>query len=174
MQADLGEHLTMNLRQRLAVAVIASSCVAGPAAAQFQPVMPQQQPPCYNEFAALRDDAAKKANAIRAAEKKKVPPTEACKLLTALAAAQNKMLQYAKANATWCGIPQQIISEIATGHKQADTIRARVCKVAANPPRPRGPTMGDALGVSTVPDADNIKHGHGTFDTLTGSPLGAK
>ncbi|HEX5509368.1 MAG TPA: hypothetical protein VFX37_12765 [Pseudolabrys sp.] len=164
----------MNLRQKLAVAAVATSFVAAPAAAQFQPAMPQQQPPCFKEFAALRDDAVKKADAIRAAEKKKVPPTEACKLLTALAAAQNKMLKYAKANATWCGIPQQIIGEISTGHKQADSIRARVCKIAANPPRPRGPTMSDALGVSAIPDAGNIKKGHGTFDTLTGTPLGAK
>ncbi len=164
----------MNLRQKLAVALTATSCLAASAAAQFQPAMPQQQPPCFNEFAALRDDAVKKADAIRAAQKKKVPPTVACKLLTALAAAQAKMLKYAETNAGWCGIPQQIITEIDTGHKQADSIRARVCKVAANPPPPRGQSMGDALGVSAIPDAANIKKGHGTFDTLTGTPLGAK
>ncbi|HET7850599.1 MAG TPA: hypothetical protein VFL51_16210 [Pseudolabrys sp.] len=164
----------MTLRQKLAVVLVAASCVAAPAAAQFQPAMPQQQPPCFKEFSALRDDAVRKADAIRAAQKKKVPPAEACKLLTALAAAQAKMLKYAEANATWCGIPQQIVSEIATGHKQADGIRARVCKVAAAPPAPRGPTLSDSLGVSTIPDAGNIKKGHGTFDTLTGTPLGEK
>ncbi|MGC1466565.1 MAG: hypothetical protein WA792_12620 [Pseudolabrys sp.] len=165
----------MKLRRTFAVALIVAPWLVGPAAAQFQPMgAPQQQPPCIKEFSGLRDEAVKKANAVRAAEKQKVSPVEACKLLTALAAAQGKMLKYAKANATWCGIPPQIIADISQGHTQADSIRARVCKVAANPPRPAGPSMGDALGVTSAPDANNIKTGHGTFDTLTGTPLGAK
>jgi hypothetical protein len=41
----------------------------------------------------------------------------------------------------------------------------------APPPRPAGPSLSDAL-TSPVPDANNIKTGRGTFDTLTGSPIG--
>ncbi|MGB7258086.1 MAG: hypothetical protein ACRECC_01685 [Pseudolabrys sp.] len=172
----------MNLRRTLAVALITTPWLAAPAFAQFQPAQPlqappqqqPQQPPCLKDFMALRDDAGKKAKAIQEAQKRKASVSEACKLLTVFTVAQAKMLKYAQENATWCGIPPQIVQEIVAGHKDADTTRARVCKIAANPPRPAGPSISDMLGASTVPDANNIKTGRGTFDTLTGTPLGAK
>ncbi|HVV62489.1 MAG TPA: hypothetical protein VHD14_12105 [Pseudolabrys sp.] len=170
----------MDLRRTLAVLVVVMPWLAAPALAQFQPTQPlqapqqaaPQQPPCLKDFLALRDDAGKKAKAIQEAQKHKASVSEACKLLTIFTAAQAKMLKYAQDNATWCGIPPQIIQEITAGHKDADTARARICKIAANPPRPRGPTMSDMLGASNIPDANNIKTGRGTFDTLTGTPLG--
>ena len=50
-------------------------------------------------------------------------------------------------------------------------------RFAAPPPRRRarrGPSLSDVLGGSAVPDANNIKTGRGTFDTLTGTPLGSQ
>lgn len=173
----------MPLRRTLA-ALAVMPWLAAPAFAQFQPMQQplqqpmqapqqqQQQPPCLKDFLALRNDAAKKAQAIQEAQKHKASVTEACKLLTVFTAAQAKMLKYAQENATWCGIPPQIVQEIVAGHKDADTARGRICKLAANPPRPAGPSISDMLGASTVPDAGNIKTGRGTFDTLTGTPLG--
>jgi hypothetical protein len=143
------------------------------AAPLMQPMAPQpQQPPCLQPFTALRDDTAAKADAVRKAQARKAPITEACSLLTAFAAAEAKLLKYAKDNATTCGIPPQIVQQITTGHAQAVQVRTRVCEMAANPPRARGPTLSDVLGRSTVPDASNVKPGRGTFDTLTGTPLG--
>jgi hypothetical protein len=43
--------------------------------------------------------------------------------------------------------------------------------MAAQPQRPAGPSLSDALG-GPIPDSSNIKTGRGTFDTLTGTPLG--
>jgi hypothetical protein len=100
-----------------------------------------------------------------------VPLSEACKLLTTFLAAEEKMLKYAKQNATWCGIPPQVVQQITLGHAKTTEVRTRVCKLAANPPRPAGPSLSDALG-SGIPNANNIKTGRGTFDTLTGSPIG--
>jgi hypothetical protein len=163
----------MSLRWALFIAAVLLPAAAGPAAAQFPPGA-QQQPPCVKDFARLRDDAARKANAIRAANERKVDAKTACHLFNAFSAAEEKLIKYADANATWCGIPENIIKTMKQAHVKTNQIRTRVCQVAAAPPRPREPTLSDTLG-APVPDARNIKPSRGgTFDTLTGSPLGSR
>lgn len=159
----------MNLRRALFITAFALAGTAGPAAAQFQTA--QQEPPCFKAFSALRGNAETAGKALMAGQKHKVPLTEACRLLSNFASAQEKMLKYAKANATWCGIPQEIVQRIALEQSKAAQARVRICKMAANPPPPAGPTLSDALA-APAPDANNIRTGRGTFDTLTGTPLG--
>lgn len=142
----------------------------GGAKAQFGPA-PGQEPPCVQEFSKLRDDTEKKAAALRAASERKAAPKEACQLFTALVAAQSKMAKYAADNGVWCGIPNQVVANLKEGLAKASEVRAKVCQVAAAPPRPSGPSLSDALS-SPVPNSNNIKTGRGTFDTLTGSPIG--
>jgi len=132
---------------------------------------PQQTPPCLPEFTKLRNETEKRGLALKQASERKASPQEACRLLTAFTAAESKMLKYAVDNSTACGIPAQIIDGIKKGHAKTDELRARVCRVAAAPPVPRGPTLSDALG-GPVTSSSNIKTGRGTFDTLTGAPLG--
>jgi hypothetical protein len=159
----------MNLRRALIVAACLLPWAAAPAVAQFQP--PGQEPPCMTDFSKLRDQAEKLARAVMSAQKRKVPLSEACKLLTAFAVVQDKMLKFAKANQAWCGIPPQIVQQISLGHSNAVKARTNVCQAAAAPPRPAGPTLSDALG-GNIPDPSNIKTGGGIFDTLTGTSLG--
>ena len=83
------------------------------------------------------------------------------------------MLKYATDNASWCGIPPQVIEHMKKVARQDDGDAHQGLPSAAAPPRPAGPTLSDALS-APVPDASNIKTGRGTFDTLTGAPLGAK
>jgi hypothetical protein len=148
--------------------------VAGPAAAQVQPAAGgQQAPPCFEEFAKLRDATEKRATAIREASQRKADPKEACGLFNAFAAAESKMLKYAVDNQVWCGIPAQIIEQMKQGQTRTADIRTKVCRAAALPARPRAPTLSDAL-TAPVPNSNNIKTGRGTFDTLTGSPLGTR
>ena len=125
------------------------------------------------EFFKLRDDAEKKAVAIKAANDRKASPKEACALFTGLAASQTKMLKFVNENGQWCGIPPNIAEQIKQGSAKVTEIRTRVCQVAAAPQRQQGPSLSDALN-APVPDSNNIKTGRGTFDTLTGSPLGNK
>ena len=162
----------MNLRRALSIAVCLMPFGIAPAAAQFPPA-PQQAPPCVQEFSRLRDDAAKKAAAIRAASARKASAPEACKLFNTFSAAEEKMVKYAEANSVWCGIPPQIIAQIKQQHTKTAEIRTRVCQAAAAPPRPAGPTLSDSLG-APITDSKNIKTGRGTFDTLTGTPLGSR
>jgi hypothetical protein len=164
----------MNLRWPVFVAAFVSALASAamPAAAQFQ--QPQgEPPPCVKKFLELRADAEKKVAAIKAVEGK-ASPQVACKLFTSFYASESKMLKYATENGAWCGIPDQAVASMKQAHAQTSQIRARVCKVAAaGPPRPRGPSLSDAL-TGAVPDSSNIKSGHGTFDTLTGTPLGTR
>lgn len=163
----------MTLRRALQVAACLLPLAAGSAFAQFPPApgSQPQQPPCFADFSKLRMETENKAKAIQAASKRHASPKEACQLFTSFQAAQDKMLKYATANATWCGIPLQVIDQIKTSIAQAAPIRTKLCKMAEAPPRPAGPSLSDAL-TAPVPDASNIKTGRGTFDTLTGSPLG--
>lgn len=134
----------------------------------------QQMPPCVQEFFKLRDDAEKKAAAIKAANERKASPKEACVLFTAFAASQTKMLKFVNENGQWCGIPANVTEQIKLGTAKVAEIRTKVCQVAAAPQqRPQGPSLSDALS-APVPDSNNIKTGRGTYDTLTGSPLGNK
>ncbi len=133
----------------------------------------QQAPPCIEEFTKLRDVTEKRAMAIRAASERKADPKEACALFNAFTAAEAKMIKYAVDNKVVCGIPPQIIDSMKKGQVRSIDIRTKVCRVASAPARPSAPTLSDAL-TAPVTDSNNIKTGRGTFDTLTGSPLGGR
>ena len=166
----------MTLRRALLAAACALPLAGGTAFAQFPPApgQPQQEPPCMADFAKLRNDAEVKGRAIQAASQRHAQPKEACRLFTAFQAAEAKMLKYATDNQVWCGIPPQIIQQIKASHTHTIEIRTKICKIAEAPPRPAGPSLSDAL-TAPVPDASNINSGRGgTFDTLTGSPVGGK
>lgn len=134
---------------------------------------PQQVPPCVQEFGKLRDDAQKRALAIRTASEHKATQKEACALFNAFSAAEIKMIKYATDNATSCGIPPEVLGNLKKGHARTSDLRTKVCQAAARPAQPTGPTLSDAL-TAPVADSKNIKTGGGTFDTLTGTPLGSK
>ena len=173
MRPELGKGQLMNVRRALLIAACLMPGTIATAAAQFQPAAPQQQSPCVEQFSKLRDDAGKKAAAIRAASERKAPPAEACQLFTAFAASEGKMLKYAEDNAVWCGIPAPIIKSIKEAHAKTMGFRTKICDVAARPQRPAGPSLSDALS-APITDSNNIKTGRGTFDTLTGAPIGSR
>jgi hypothetical protein len=141
-------------------------------ASPFGAPQQQQVPPCLAQFFKLRDDAQKKAHAIQSASEHKATAKEACHLFTVFSAAESKMLKYAVDNKASCGVPDEVITQIKTGHNRTTELRTKICKVAEAPPRPAGPSLSDALG-APIPGANNIRSGGGgTFDTLTGNPVG--
>jgi hypothetical protein len=165
----------MNVRRALLIAACLLPSAAGTAVAQFQPTTPGppqgEPPPCVKEFLSLRDAASKKAAEIRVASERHASANVACQLFNSFSAAEAKMMKYAEENSVWCGIPAQVLTGIKNQHNKTTEIRAKVCQAAAAPPRPAGPSLSDAL-TAPVPDSNNIKTGRGTFDTLTGTPLG--
>lgn len=160
----------MGLRRAI-ITVCILPLYAGVATAQAPAGPPQQEPPCVQDFVKLRDDVEKRAGAIRAANERKATPREACQLFNVFITAQTKMLKYAVDNGAWCGIPAQIVANLKVGITKTSEIRTKVCQAAAAPVQQTGPTLSDAL-TSPVPSSSNIKTGRGTFDTLTGSPIG--
>jgi hypothetical protein len=172
MRAGSGEDQFMNLRRAILIAACLLPGTVVTAAAQFPPQQ-QEEPACAQQFGALRDDAAKKASAIRAASARKAPAAEACQLFNVFSAAEAKMLKYAVDNSVWCGIPPQVIASIKQQHAKTAEYRTKLCQAAAAPQRPAAPTLSDAL-TAPITDSNNIKTGGGTFDTLTGTPLGSK
>ena len=163
----------MNLRWAVLIAACLLPSAVGTTAAQFQPTPQQEEPPCLKDFSKLRDDTQIKGKAIQAASARKASPREACGLFNAFVASEDKLIKFATENSVWCGIPPQVLTQMKQGHAKATEIRTKVCHAAAAPPGPAAPSLSDAL-TAPIPDPNNIKTGRGTFDTLTGTPLGSK
>ena len=132
---------------------------------------PAAPPQACTDLLTMRDQTQKYAAAISAANERKAPPQEACPLFRSFLASEAKMIKGVEDNAARCGIPADVPKVMKAGHARAAEIGKKVCEAAANPPRPAGPTFSDVFGAPTVPDKSG-KKGGGTFDTLTGNPLG--
>ena len=144
----------------------------------FGAAPPQQAGPppgaeeCQKGFMPLRADAEAKAKLIQAAGKRKAPPQEACKLIGNFAQAEVKMIKFVEANAQKCGIPAQVGEQMKKGHANTSQLQQRVCAAAAQGPAgPAGPSLSEALGSASLPEAKPSKRGGSTFDTLNGNVL---
>ena len=95
-----------------------------------------------------------------------------CKLFKVFLGAETKMLKGLEEQSTTCGVPPEVLQQVRSGHSRASQTSKQICEVAAQGPRPSGPSLSDALGTTpVVPDTNSTKKGQGTFDTLSGSPL---
>jgi hypothetical protein len=128
---------------------------------------------CMKSFMPLRAEAEKRGKMIKAASDRHATPDEACKLIGNYSAAELKMIKYVEANATKCGIPPQIAEQLKGGHKNTEKMQKQVCTVAAQRPTgPAGPSLSEVLGSSAaLPEAQTVKKGGSTFDTLNGNVL---
>jgi hypothetical protein len=144
---------------------------SGPSPWQQPPQLQQPDSACMEGFAKLRDEAQKRANALQAAGKHKPSAKEACGLFNAFAAAEAKLIKYTVAHTADCRVPPGVLDNMKKQHAQTNKVRGNVCRAAAAPRGPAPPSLSDALS-APIPDSNNIKTGRGTFDTLTGNPLG--
>jgi hypothetical protein len=129
---------------------------------------------CMKGFVPLREEAERRGKMIKAASDRKAPPDEACKLIKNLGAAEVKMNNYVEGNPANRGIPPQIADQLKNGHKNTEKMQNQVCAVAqqAQTRGPAGPSLSEVLGSSTaLPEAQAVKKGGSTFDTLNGNVL---
>ena len=130
---------------------------------------------CMKGFVPLREEAEKRGKLIKAASERHAPPDEACKLIRNFGASEIKMIKYIETNAAKCGIPQQIGDQLKTGHQNTEKMQNQVCNVAqqqATQQRAAAPSLSDVLGTSAaLPEAQSVKKGGSTFDTLNGNVL---
>jgi hypothetical protein len=129
---------------------------------------------CMKGFVPLREEAERRGKLIKAASDRKAPPDEACKLIGNFGQAELKMIKYVETNAAKCGIPPQIGDQLKNGHKNTEKMQKQVCAVAqqAQARGPAGPSLSEVLGSSAaLPEAQAVKKGGSTFDTLNGNVL---
>ena len=129
---------------------------------------------CMKGFVPLREEAERRGKMIKAASDRKAPPDEACKLIRNFGQAELKMIAYVQTNSAKCGIPPQIADQLKNGHKNTEKMQKQVCAVAqqAATRGPAGPSLSEVLGSSAaLPEAQPVKKGGSTFDTLNGNVL---
>jgi len=129
---------------------------------------------CMKGFVPLREEAERRGKMIKAASDRKAPPDEACKLIKNFGQAEMKMIAYVQTNSAKCGIPPQIADQLKNGHKNTEKMQNQVCNVAqqAATRGPAGPSLSEVLGSSAaLPEAQAVKKGGSTFDTLNGNVL---
>ena len=129
---------------------------------------------CMKGFVPLREEAEKRGKMIKAASDRKAPPDEACKLIANFAAAEIKMIKYVEANAQKCGIPPQIGDQLKAGHKNTEGLQQKVCNVAQQMTQQKAaaaPSLSEALGSISAPEAQATRKGGSTFDTMNGNVL---
>jgi hypothetical protein len=142
--------------------------IAASAIAVETPVALGQMPPQCNAFAQFKEDAEKKALAVRAAMQRKADRQAICPLVQRFYAAEANVVKFLEANKTLCNIPDQAISNAKTGHEHTLKFQTAACQETA---KPRPPSLSDAIGTPSVDSAGNTKTGHGTLDSLNGNPL---
>jgi hypothetical protein len=128
---------------------------------------PPQAAQCAN-FPRLRDEAKAKAEAISAIGKRKGDRQQMCAAVQTFTAAEEKVVKFLDDNKSACGIPDQAVTQAKAMHANTMKFRDTVC---AEGPKPKAPTLSDAIGSSPLDTSTNTKTGRGTLDTLTGNPL---
>ena len=122
---------------------------------------------CAN-FPRLRDEAKAKAEAVSAIGKRKGERKEMCAAVQSFTAAEEKVVKFLDDNKVSCGVPVQAVTQAKTMHANTIKFRDTVC---AEGPKPKVPTLSDAIGSTPLDTSTNTKTGRGTLDTLTGNPL---
>jgi len=132
----------------------------------------QQQPPggtqC-SDFGKLTAEAQERSALVSAAMKAKADRKELCTLMTNFVAAETSVVKFLEANKIWCGVPDEALKASKTNHEKSMKFRTMACSEEG--PRPKAPSLSDAIKSPSVDTAKNTKTGRGTFDTLTGNPL---
>jgi hypothetical protein len=132
-----------------------------------------EQQDCMEKFTPLRQDAEKRAQAIKAASERKAAPQEACGLIKSYVAAEAKLVNYVTTKQTACGIPAEIPKQLKANQARSQQMMKAVCEAAA---RPQGgpaaaPSLSEALGSTSGPEVRSVRRGGSAFDTLNGNVL---
>jgi len=128
---------------------------------------PPQSGPCAS-FPRLRDDAKAKADAVSAVGKRKGDRQQMCAAVQSFTTAEEKVVKFLEDNKRGCGVPDQAVTQARAMHVNTLKFRDTVC---AEGPKPKAPTLSDAIGAMPGDTGANTRTGRGTLDTLTGNPL---
>ena len=122
-----------------------------------------------NDFPKLAAEAQKRSALVGAAMKAKADRKELCTLMTNFVAAETNVVKFLESNKVWCGVPEDALKVSKANHEKSIKFRTAACSEEG--PRPKAPSLSDAIKTPSMDTAKNTKTGRGTFDTLTGNPL---
>jgi hypothetical protein len=128
---------------------------------------PQLSAACAS-FPRLRDEAKAKADQVSLVSKRHGDRKEMCTAVQSFTAAEEKVVKFLEDNKAGCGVPDQAVAQAKAMHVNTVKFRDTVC---AEGPKPKAPTLSDAIGSTPLDTSTNTKTGRGTLDTLTGNPL---
>lgn len=152
-----------------------TTTVFGVPGQQAAPAQSEQLPPCLKDFIPLREEVEKRFEVVKTTMAKKPTAAEACTILTRFTQAETALITFLDKNSSTCPFPPGLADNIKATHVKSDSFKKQACTAAAQQQqrvaRPAQPTLSDAFG-SPAPNAANTRSGGGTFDTLSGSPLG--
>jgi hypothetical protein len=160
--------LSLGSASCLAVALALALCTFVSRSAWAQFPAPPGGTQC-NDFSKLTEEAQKRSGLVSAAMKAKADRKELCTLMTSFVAAETNVVKFLENNKVWCGVPDQVIAVSKANHEKSIKFRTLACSEEG--PRPKAPSLSDAIKTPSIDTAKNTKTGRGTFDTLTGNPL---
>jgi hypothetical protein len=152
------------MKRGVAMALAVFAIAAAP-----QTVLAQSAAQC-STFGQLRDEAQKKAMAVRAAVEHKADRKEICGLVTRFYASEAMVVKFLEENKTWCGIPDEAIKAAKGNHEHTEKFKTAAC-TEGPAAKPRAPSLSDAISTPSVATSGNTKTGRGTLDSLNGNPL---
>jgi hypothetical protein len=164
-------HTMTPVRWAPCVVAFAFAVATGASAQMFGPAGPppaqQSGPPCMAQFMPLRQEAEKRAAAIKAGAERKAAREQLCVLFKSFSEAEAKVVNFLLANEKSCGIPAKAVSDSSANHRKTALTTQKVCSGEGIEGKPRGTGLGEALGVRAVPTPETTKSGLGIFDTLS-------
>jgi hypothetical protein len=137
------------------------------------PPQQQQMPPCVKDFMPLRNEAEKRAGALKAVMEKKPTREQACAAFKNFSGAEARVVAYVRKNGEWCGIPAEAVKGMAANHARTMQAQKQICDgggLAGGAPKPTGPGLSEALGTNR-PIGSLDSGSSGALNTLSGNAL---
>jgi hypothetical protein len=117
------------------------------------PVPPVAQSPApptgvqCNDFSKLSAEAQKRGALVGAAMKAKADRKELCTLMTNFVAAETNVVKFLEDNKVWCGVPEDALRVSKANHEKSIKFRTAACSEEG--PRPKAPSLSDAIKAPT-------------------------
>ena len=91
---------------------------------------------CKNEFAPLRDEAARRGKLLKDASSRHAPADETCRLIRSFVEAEIRMISFVEAQATACAVPAPVLEQLKNSSKTTEALQTRICNAAQQPQKP--------------------------------------
>ena len=88
---------------------------------------------CNNEFAPLRDEAARRGKLVKDASARHAPVDETCRLIRSFVEAEIRMINFVEAQATACAVPASVLEQLKSSNKTTEALQTKICNAAQQP-----------------------------------------